>query len=122
MCLAGNEGGMFPLRITTSSGVIQSQNTITHTKTDTHTQSRGTSVPVTGPSHWYEQSSHDLKFDTKRMFSRVLEENVEGGCHAKQSQERKDCFQTFPIHQAIKMTFVCRLLALVSGHIANTWN
>lgn len=33
-----------------------------------------------------------------------------GGCHAKQSRERKDCFQTFPLHQAIKITSILQVV------------
>lgn len=104
------------------------KHTHTHGDLDTHIfkryqHSSNRAIPlVQACSKQSRTQCHDLKFDTKRMFSRALKKNVEVGCHAKQSRERKDCFQTFPMHQAIKMTFVCRLLALVLGHIANTWN
>lgn len=122
MCLAGNEGRMFPLRITTSSRHKLSWQTHTHTL-GRYQHSSYRSIPLVQAG--VEQSRtqcHDLKFDTKRMFSSVLGKYAEVGCHAKQSLEGKDFFQIFSMHQAIKMTFVCRLLALVSEHIANTWN
>lgn len=96
----------------------------THTHTRTHTP---TGQKSSWFSHWHEKSSQEHCVTIWNMTQNVCflefrSRNVQQGCQAKQSQRRKGCFQTFPMHQAIKMTFVCRLLALVLGHIANTWD